>query len=684
MSRSASCALAVLLLSYWGCVAAAPRWIDHASTSGPDVAASGQSRFDDLFLRQDKRYDIPYPFSRLVEFLESRIDNAGQKGVRLVFIPMGRSLQRKAPAPDYFKFPRAVIALEGEPVTVGDAAGEVLEYRLFIAHQPKTKTLEIISYNDTAGRFEFQVVDNYGPGRAAHARPANRFMCLSCHQNAAPIFPMRPWSETSFNADVASRLVLAQPQKFDSLIGLVTADAGVIDVLTERANYLAAAQLIWQKGCQTRSCRRALLRAILQYRLSGEASFDSKHPQYRQDYYAELVDNWEANWPGGLALASSRIVDRNPLGAEPPTIEQDPLSLRPAHATWYRVDPVLARGIVYRLAGFLALADIQRLDRHLIELGESRPAASRIYEASCAFETGKDEPAMLSCGDAGSPEGLQIALGIELNDDDLESIRVIELRVPRDANLLQPAITGLTRGPRQIEATLGNIRSGLSQRLANGDRVESLQLRWDDSLRHGSIAVSITITSDFRFIDEALTRLVDKNEHGPDDALADPVFRRQPVMQALARTLGMRPLQWREPATTASVRNLVPSSGLSGDLALLEPYCSHCHGEASVNPPGFLSGNALESKIEKCAPRILARLRAWRADAEPTVAPMPPPASIAATGTTIERWPQSDHYHRLVASVAKLAARNAYSQESVERSASDYQRLPGCSGAASE
>lgn len=670
MSKPGRSAFLLLLSLAWGHIAAAPRWIEHASIPGPDVPDAGQSRFDQLFLRQDRRYQIPYPFSRLVRFLESRVENSDRAGVRMTLIPMGRSLQREAPAPDYFQFPRAVVAVEGEPITATDSAGEVLEYRLFVAHQPITNTLEIISYNDTAGRFEFQVVDNYDADGNPRVRLANRAMCLSCHQNAAPIFAMRPWSETNFNVAIASQLAAAQPRKFDSVIDIVTADPGVIDVLVERANYLAAAQIIWRRGCQSRSCRRALLRAILQYRLSGEANFDSDHPQYRQDYYAELSRNWKTQWPEGLALANSRIADRDPFASDPVPFEQDPLFPQPAHATWYRVDPVLARGVVYRLAGFLTLADIQRIDRRLIELSSKRSLISRKYKASCGFETGKEGSSFLSCGDADSAQGLQVNFTLGFRNDDLASFRVTALRIPRDSNLLQPSTTGLSSAPGRIEARLENAQSGLSQRLVNGDRVESLVLRWDDSLRKGNVVVEVTVTPDFQFIDQALSSSL-------DDSLADAVFRRKPVMQELAQALAMKPVQWRKPFTATTATDTIPSSALTGELALLEAYCSHCHGEAAMNPPGFLSGNRVEAKLMQCAPRMLARLKAWQADADFQVAPMPPPASLAIFGTTIDDWPRSDHYRSLVASLEKLAASNAQSQTPRD-SPAKYRHLPVC------
>jgi hypothetical protein len=311
--NKAAAILCLLCLSLLQRALAAPAWIEQASNPGPDVPPIGQSRFDQLFLDPAEGYRIPYPFSRLIETLESGLDNGNNPAVRQVLIPMGRSLQRDTPAPDYFHFPREVIAIEGEPVTSGRDAGMVMEYRLFIAHQPRTETLEVISYNDAAGRFEFQVVDDYAADAKPRARPANRVMCMSCHHNAAPIFPVTPWRETSFNVEVAKRLVAARPDRYGSLIGLITLDAGVIDVLIERANYLSATQTVWQDGCTSIRCRAAMLRTALQFRLSGESSFDLDSPRYRLDYSEELSRNWQLRWPDGLALPGSRLTDRSPF-----------------------------------------------------------------------------------------------------------------------------------------------------------------------------------------------------------------------------------------------------------------------------------------------------------------------------------------------------------------------------------
>ncbi len=301
MSKLFQSLLALLLLLPFQNSMVSPDWIEQASRPGPNEAAIGQSRFDQLFLQATDRYVIPFPFERLIETLEAQLDNGKNPAVRKVLIPIGRSLQRDTPAPDYFRFPR-----------------------------------EVISYNDAAGRFEFHVVEKYAIDKVPRGKPANRVICMSCHHNAAPIFAQTPWRETSFNVEVATKLVSALPQRFNSLIGVVTLDAGVIDVLAERANYLSAAQAIWQQGCDTPACRAAMLRAVLQYRLSGKSNFDTSASGYQHDYFDSLRHDWSRKWPRGLALPGSRLPDRNPFAPDESKISHDPLLPRPAQAPGMR------------------------------------------------------------------------------------------------------------------------------------------------------------------------------------------------------------------------------------------------------------------------------------------------------------------------------------------------------------
>lgn len=677
MNRLLKFLLALMALMPCPQAFAAPVWVEQASRPGPDIASIGESRFDQLFRQETGNYLIPYPFARLIEQLESQLDNGINPAVRQVFVPMGRSLQRDTPAPDYFLFPRQIIALAGEPVTVGKQAGQVMEYRLFIAHQPKTQTLEVISYNDDAGRFEFQLVENYGAGKTPRIKPANRVMCMSCHHNAAPIFARVPWSETSFNVEVATKLVTALPHQYSSLIGVVTLDAGEIDILAERANYLSVAQTIWEQGCDTAACRAAMLRAALQYRLSGESSFDSTTASYQREYFAELARNWSRKWPQGLALPGSRIPDRNPFASDTTKLQDDPLLPRPAQATWHRVDPILADGIIYRLAGFFTRTDIQRIDQHLIASARPGTVEAYRYQAACRAQPGAANNYTLSCGDNASRESLQAILEVEISRDRIESLRVISLKIPRDSNLLQPDITELTQFPGKLEARPGNDRAQLSLRLASGDRIDSMTLHWDATLP-GESRLEITISPEFAIVDQALAKLLDYHRAGHADSLRQGVFRRKLVLQELMQALSMNSLEWKSTVHNTAPENRVTRSRLEGGLALLEPYCAHCHGDETLHPPGFLSGSSTQTEILQCAPRILRRLQAWQKNSRFVRSPMPPPASIGYSGIDADDWPLSDHYEALVTSLENLIIERRGKQLLSKWQDTDYASLPTC------
>lgn len=665
--------LAILWLSLGcGSALAEPQWVVNASIPGPDHPPVGLSRFDQLFRGEDQRYRIPYPFTELVDFLESRIDNGSKAGVRQVFVPMGRSLQRDAAAPDFFRLPRAVIALQGEPL----GTAPVLEYRLFIAHQPATETLEIISYNDTAGRFEFQVVEGYTAERQPRVRQANRLVCLSCHQNAAPIFPQRPWSETTFNVDIATRLTQALPQRFHSLIDTLTADAGAIDLLVERANYLAPAQLMWQRGCSDAICRAAALRALLQYRLSGSSSFAHDHSGYRRDYYAELQQSWQQKWPGGLALANSRIVDRNPLLDTVLTRTQDPLSPRPPHATWHQLDRIVADGIIHRLASFVTAEDIRRIDSHLVGATDGLPAAERL-QANCRLAHSAASTRLLECSGAeDATPGLHAAIELEYDGDGIASLHLLSLRIADDPEILQPAVGKPTRLPTGLRAPLKNANGDLSMRLADGNRLSSLKLIWrDDSLRAPS-RIEIELVRDFQLVEQALEKLLLNHQQGRGNGLDSRPLRRAPLMAELGEALGMAspgavvtqaPMQ--ATLTTANMPTGRSPGAESGDLALLHPFCGQCHGRDERNPPGFLAGADARERIRQCAPRILARLAAWKLESDEAIVPMPPPATIDAD------WHLGDAYQRLLDAVGALLPERAGHAQAM---AAGYGALPPC------
>lgn len=651
-------------------------WTTHASRPGPDYPAAGQSRFDDLYRQADGSYRIPYPFSALLADLEQRIDNGAQRGVRYVLVPHGRSLQRDAPAPDFFRFPREIIALEGEPKAAKGDMGSVLEYRLFVAHQPVTETLEIISYNDAAGRFEFQVVTDYRADREPRVAIANRILCLSCHQNAGPIFPRRPWSETSFNVAVASQLARHYPPANGSLVGLITTDAGLIDVLSEQANYLSAAQAVWQRGCASPACRAAALRAILQYRLSGGTGFDWSRDDFRRDYVAELRQNWDRQWPNGLALASSRLQDRDPFAQET-MLSQDPLALRPPHAVWHEADDVLARGILQRLAGFFSAEDIRRLDQRLQALGADR--AERRLSTTCRTRVDTAARIDLVCGSS-NPRSLQAKLETILEDGKPIELRATRLRIPGDATLWQPRIGQPRRIPAGVEAGLRHADGKLSQRLRSGERLDSLRLKWQGRLeRAATVTLELVLRDEFGVLDRVLAQLLHANRENRSDSLSDLPFRRVAILSDLMRGLKMPQPRWTASSLPAApaVSQLLPAE-LTADLALLYPYCGSCHAATGLHPPGFLAPGDTLARVTDCAPRIWRRLESWRSGARQSRAPMPPPASLPSGGNDQHDWPLSEHYRSLLQAVENLLEQQ---EPRAEWRTKAYDSLPVCRGA---
>src|SRR5919106_568222 len=154
---------------------------------GPSLPPAGRSLFDFLTMQEEGGRTVqvvPFPFTALLERIEAEIGGA-EPSLKKVLIPLGRSLQRNAANPDFFAFPRAVVAVDGPPPLTPGASGMLLQDRLYIGYQERAATLEVISYNEAAGRFEFQLVRDYREGGQAEVLYADRPTCVACHQNQA-------------------------------------------------------------------------------------------------------------------------------------------------------------------------------------------------------------------------------------------------------------------------------------------------------------------------------------------------------------------------------------------------------------------------------------------------------------------------------------------------------------------
>jgi mono/diheme cytochrome c family protein len=311
-----------------------------------DLPPLGRSRFDQLIGSQP----VPYPFSRLLNMINRQMqtDAGGLPPLKVTLIPLGRSLQREAGAPDYFRFPRVVAAADG----VSKPETPPLKDRLFLGYHEKGEVIEVISYNDAAGRFEFQVVRDYRQGKTPQLFYARRSLCLACHQNAAPIFARPLWDETSANPAIAARLRDARRDFYR--VKLTGTDiAYFIDAASDRANMFSVWQTLWQRGCGRGEagdhCRMQALAAALDYVRNGRLPPSTILPA--------LDRAWKANWPRGLAIPNPDLPNRDPLAAlQDPA--SDPLLLRPPLETWQAPDKT---AFVVGLAGMLDPAAVQGL-----------------------------------------------------------------------------------------------------------------------------------------------------------------------------------------------------------------------------------------------------------------------------------------------------------------------------------
>lgn len=303
-----------------------------------DLPPIGRSRFDQLI----GNAPVPYPFPRLLDAInrQMRTDPGGLPPLKATLIPLGRSLQRDAGAPDFFRFPRVVAAADGD----NRPGLAPLKDRLFLGFHEKGEVIEVISYNDDAGRFEFQVVRDYKQGKTPQVFYARRSLCLACHQNAAPIFARPLWDETPANPAIAARLRDARRDFYG--IKLTGTDiAYFIDAATDRANLFSVWQTLWQHGCGMGDagarCRMQAFAAALDYARHNTLPAPDSLP--------EIDRNWPRRWPRGLAIPNPDLPNRDPLAALQDA-SNDPLLLRPPLETWHAPDKI---AFVVGLAGML-------------------------------------------------------------------------------------------------------------------------------------------------------------------------------------------------------------------------------------------------------------------------------------------------------------------------------------------
>ena len=661
-----------------------PVLVFDAGVPGPTLPPAGRSLFDEVVASETGESLVPYPFAALIARIDAELQPASpQPPLKRLLIPLGRSLQRSAAAPRYFEFPRVVVAIDGGPRATSPL---LLKDRLYLAYQERADQIEVISYNDAAGRFEFQLVRDYAAGHLARVVYANRALCTSCHQNGGPIFSRPTWDETSANPHIAARLRAQAGERFgvDLASGVDVADDFSESV--HRANALGAAQMAWRDGCgddasAAQRCRAALFRALVAFRLAGRT-----RPYFATSPLATLDATARMRWPHGLAIPEPDIPNRNPLeSASPTTVEAafDPLLPRPPSQVWSTRDGTIVTRAVEGLAEFVSDADIERLDQALIASRSSESAGRASIPAACEVRQAVTADSRtridFDCADRRDvPANVTIDAGVEVFDGRVDVV-LRHVQWHRGAVLLDGTVSD-ARAEERGRVSGEPKRGRLAARDASGDAIERITFSW----RGASGEIEIATVDDSARLDRAVDAMLRDGLDGRFDGFAAPTFRRGPLMTALVSRLapnGPADCCGASARFAAPVADHVRSISTSADASLAPFYrhCATCHASDERAPANFLWGDAasVRERIAQCAPRIHARLSMWRGafDAHAKT-PMPPPTSLAQHGIAPDAWRESADLRAMIDHAATLAADRQPAATGFD--ALHYDALPSC------
>jgi hypothetical protein len=670
-----------------------------ASTDG-DIPSAGRSLFDILTTVETvdgPRLIVPYPFEAL-RALILKAGNLAPGHISETVFPLGRSLQREVAAPDYFKSPRLVLGVTGEPRRGAPETTLPLKDRLYIGYQPRADALEVISFNETAGRFEFQVVENYARGKTPKVYQAQRSLCLSCHQNAGPIFPSAPWSETPANPRIAARLAKAAgqappaPEAHEVAMRSVNALHRSVD----NANRLAHAARYWEMLCTPPNtaeyCKVGLMSTTLAHRLSGRRSHGQGDFLARQETETFLSELQRFAWPNGFEIAAPFISDIDPLRveAQESNSSANPLTPRPAQEILNVDAPEANNRIIDLLSGVFTAGDIRWLDDTLLRIADSVGANRSVAWAPCEItrrSAGANPPDLEFDCDSRVP-GSPTMKGRLLQGNQSEARMVID-----EMKLQFLAYQGLAGGDQEFSGDVSSKGSmifrpldpitGLRPRAGDGRTIASVKLDWDIDSETLDQA-TFTIVGDIARFRTTMGTLTGFKMPGTDKSVTQGSLRRHDIMRALAIRLGQaapdqccRPHP-ELPPPVAAVPTRVTIAGLSTEPGPAHPslrafhrVCGDCHAGPSSMPPNFLFGSSERQidAISSCAPRILARLALWEAEAAATP-PMPPYARLLHFGLTPEQWLASSDFRR----IQRFAQRFVEDRGPVL----NYRALPSC------
>ncbi|MEK7748252.1 MAG: hypothetical protein AAB300_04170 [Nitrospirota bacterium] len=701
-------------------------WRVDGVTSGSDLPPVGRSLFD--YLVTDKeggngRYDVPFPFTVLVQKIERQIESgaggatpARGSPLKSVLIPINRSLQRNAAAGVFFRYPRVVLGVDTESAFQADRDNLYLKDRLFLGYQEKSGVIEVISYNEAAGRFEFQIVRDYREGGQKEVIYANRALCTTCHQNEGPIFSRPLWDETNANPKIASRLKAEGRTFYQMPIHQGVDIPNALDEATDRANLLSVYQALWQEGCEVPaspdesiSCRADLTRLLLQYRLGSPKDLRKKRPEIAT-FSARFIKQLSEKWPGGFFIPNPDIPNRNPFDfLEPenqdqktpasffePSVLRDPIAHWPTSNKQEIVDRAIAG-----LAGFLAREDIERLDAALFKHRANSEDKISQYTADCLFSPRWQKTAidrlLFQCNRSDRTDGFSMDGVIYFNSGGMAG--TLDHLWFKDGNILTDiAVTGGAAGAvvSDRQKFIGHL--GLAQktapihaRLADGRAIAEISFEMERGKERGTATAKVK--DDFSVVQQAIDQITKENRLGRSDLFAKKPFRRAAVMNALFEKLDVtNPIgccldDTKMPAAvSASEHNNKKGEGerqrQPGPMAAFYQYCGACHHEQDPFPPNFLHGSEeqVQANLSQCAERIFFRLEMGQRPLDQRAhTPMPPEIALKRRNFSPKQW--ADHpdlkvMKQYVTNLLKSSGRPVFESEKLVLQ--EYDSLPDC------
>ncbi|MBP6708178.1 MAG: hypothetical protein KA223_03385 [Candidatus Accumulibacter sp.] len=689
---------------------AAPTWVVDPAVPGENLPSVGRSLFDQVFAVQrggQAEIELPFPFEALLARLEAQLQRDPASALppaKRVLIPLGRSLQRTAAAPDYFAYPRVVVAVDGAPAAAG---APLLKDRLYLGYQEKSAVLEVISYNEAAGRFEFQLVKDYRAGGQPKVVYAPRTLCFACHQNGSPIFSRALWDETNANPQVAAWLLASGRRYYGIPVERGVDVPYAIDSATERANGLALTQRLWREGCGgndavAQRCRAGLFVATLRQALTGGQTW-TPDAAFAQTVAVPLRAQARRRWPGGLAIGNPDIPNRNPLQgvAQWPADSAarvalshvparfEPLLPRTSREVWQADAPDALRSLLAGLSEFVAAPDRQRLDA---ALARRRAAGVRLM-VPCRSEAGRaGSPAVLRCAADG---GTLLEGRVSWQAGRVVGGELTRLTLP-DGTALTAVHLGPAGRTTASATKLVPRVDGRAARSAEGNAIGAIEIRRRAGGDQGE--ATIEVRQDFSLVQQAVDRLAS----GPQaTALFEPApFPREQLFAALFGELGVAVAGDAPASCCAAARALPPpqlevpavAPGAPAAAALaatsdaaqrhFQPYCAACHQTAETFPPNFLHGSPAEvtTRLRHCAPRLYVRLAmADLAPEQRDKTPMPPESVLPAFASNPHAWRSSLARATLLAQVTDwLQAETGQPPQLRSLLAAGYEALRPC------